>query len=381
MKRFFKCVKWIVLSVVCVGLLIGGSVYIFLQQPKFATPETNYSAQTYPAYENGQFDYFEPSPVIVQKPEEQKPRIVRLYELFFSPQPDMVPNKPLPSVKTDLKALKPTENVVIWMGHSSYFIQLNGMKILVDPVFSDYASPLPMINKAFLGSNIYTAEDMPDIDYLLITHDHWDHLDYPTIMALQDKIKQIVTPLGVGSYFKQWGFEPNLITEGDWRFKMDLMLDNEVEGQLYLLPARHYSGRLLKRNQTLWGSFAIVSGSHKLYLSGDSGYGPHFKQIGQQFGGFDFAALDNGQYNPAWRYVHLLPEDVVQAANDLGTHAVMPIHNSKFRLAYHKWFAPLDAITELSKNQSYRLLTPMIGEKVELDNTHQVFKQWWKQAE
>ncbi len=207
------------------------------------------------------------------------------------------PKTPVPSVKTDLKALDPDKDIVVWLGHSSYFLQLNGARVLIDPVFSTYAAPFSFANRAFAGSSIYSADDMPEIDYLLITHDHWDHLDYDSVKALQQKVRHIVVPLGVGSHLKYWGFSDAVIHETDW-FD-ELRLDNG-DLVIHTLPARHFSGRLFTRNRTLWAGYALITPTRRLFFSGDSGYGPHFRQIGQKFGGFDFVALDTGQYDARW---------------------------------------------------------------------------------
>jgi len=207
-------------------------------------------------------------------------------------------------MKTDFKTLDKGKDVVVWLGHSSYFMQLGGKRILIDPVFSSSAAPVSFANKAFNGTNLYTAEDMPEIDYLLISHDHWDHLDYPTVIALKPKVKNVVCGLGVGSYFEDWGFEPILIHEADWF----TVLEFEDGLIIHVLPSRHFSGRLFTRNKTLWTGFALVTPDRRVFYSGDGGYGPHFKQIGEMFNGFDLVIMENGQYDKNWPYIHMMPE-------------------------------------------------------------------------
>jgi L-ascorbate metabolism protein UlaG (beta-lactamase superfamily) len=164
----------------------------------------------------------------------------------------LIPTAPVPAIKTDLKTLDRNTDVVIWFGHSSYFVQLGGKRILIDPVFSAYASPVPFANRAFDGTNVYTADDMPEIDYLLITHDHWDHLDYSSVRELEPKTRRVVTPLGVGAYFERWGYAWEKIHAADWFTALKL----ETELTIHVLPARHYSGRMLTKNKTLWAGFA-----------------------------------------------------------------------------------------------------------------------------
>jgi L-ascorbate metabolism protein UlaG (beta-lactamase superfamily) len=259
------------------------------------------------------------------------------------------------------------------MGHSSYFIQLDGVKILVDPVFSGNASPVSFTTKAYAGSDVYTPEDMPAIDYLFITHDHWDHLDYPTMRRLRNKVKKVICGLGVGAHLERWGYASESIIEQDWyeSFKP------KAGWEIHALPARHFSGRVIKRNQTLWVSFALISPVARIYMGGDSGYGKHFLDIGERYGPFDLAILENGQYDVRWKYIHMLPGEQLQAAKALRAYTLLPVHSSKFTLATHDWDEPLKKIVE-NQEKSVRVITPMIGEKVNLDDRQQTFKRWWE---
>jgi L-ascorbate metabolism protein UlaG (beta-lactamase superfamily) len=294
---------------------------------------------------------------------------------LFAKTERLIPEKPLPVVKMDLKNLDPNQDVVIWLGHSGYFIQLNGKRILVDPVLRPRASPVPFGGAAFTGTTPYTSDDFPSVDYLLISHDHYDHLDYPTIQGLKDKTGVVITALGIGQDFARWGYPESKIHELDWyeSFQTDPGLT------FYAIPARHYSGRALSRNKTLWAGFVIESPAHRLLLSGDSGYGPHYKAIGERFKSFDLVALDMGQYDPLWPYIHMTPEEASQAANDLNARALLPAHVGRFALASHAWDDPFKRITVASKDQNYRLLTPKIGEPVQLNIPHQTFSAWWKE--
>lgn len=263
---------------------------------------------------------------------------------LLNPRERLIPDGPVPAMKTDLKNLEQSRDVVVWLGHSSYFIQLGGKRILLDPVFSDHAAPLSFLNRAFAGTNIYRAEDMPKIDALLISHDHWDHLNYPSVVALKDKVSHVVCPLGVGAYFEDWGYVAEKILEADWYEQVKL----EDGFTIHVLPARHYSGRLLRQNQTLWAGFALESAARRLFFSGDSGYGPHFAEIGRRFGGFDFAALDCGQYDDRWAYIHMTPEEAVKAARDLNASMLLPSHVGRFSIARHAWDEPFIRIAAAS---------------------------------
>lgn len=297
-------------------------------------------------------------------------------EFFFTKFPQTIPDQAIPNTKTDLKQLPLEEDVLVWMGHSSYYFQLEGKRFLVDPVLSGDAAPLPKMNRSFEGADIYTVGDFPEIDYLLISHDHYDHLDYYTIKALQPKVKQVICGLGVGQHFEYWGYTASQIVEKDWYEEVQLSKDMVVKTH----PARHFSGRFYKRNNTLWMSYALITPTYKLYIGGDSGYDNHFKEAGNLYGPFDLAILENGQYNKAWHYIHCLPDETLQAAVDVRAKRVLPVHSSKFKLANHTWFEPLDMLTKLNE-QSHNLpmLTPIIGQKVSLRDTTQVFDKWWKE--
>lgn len=246
---------------------------------------------------------------------------------------------------------------------------------MIDPVFSPYASPFSFSIKAFAGTSAYAAEDLPFIDYVLVSHDHWDHLDYPTMRKLQPKTGKIVCGLGVSSHLMHWGFQREQIIEGDWG-------DTVVSGNdinINIVPAQHFSGRTLVRNKTLWCGFVLETKNLKLFFSGDSGYGEHFAGLGKKFGKIDIALLDCGQYNERWRFVHMVPEEAVQAASDLQASYLLPMHIGKFSLAYHPWNEPFERVKTASSGKNFRLLTPMIGERLDLANLASAhFSSWWE---
>jgi L-ascorbate metabolism protein UlaG (beta-lactamase superfamily) len=347
-------------------------VAIFVQGSEFGrTPSGERLAriQASPHYVNDRFQCLEPVEKIVEGSQVEV-----MWEFLFGSKQGLVPDEMLPTEKTDLKALDIKQDVVVWLGHSSFYMQMGGKRILIDPVFSSYASPLSFINKAFAGSNVYTAEDIPKIDVLIISHDHWDHLDYPTIMALKPKIKEIVCPLGVGEYFEEWGFSLEQIHEEDWFTQVKLAENFSV----YVLPAQHFSGRFLKENKALWAGFAFVTPECRVFYSGDTGYGKHFKEIGEMFGGFDLAIMEDGQYNKDWPRIHMMPEETAQAAVDVKATAVLPAHNGKFALSRHAWAEPYKKLVEASEGKNYELITPEIGEFVRIGDKAQQFSHWWE---
>jgi len=344
----------------------GGGIFYYVNRPEFGRLPTGARLEKIlnsPHYFKDHFECLTPVQVMSNDAAEKENRIVATWKFLFGDKTGLVPPAPVPTAKTDLNSLG-DEDCAIWMGHSTIYLQLAGRKILLDPVFSAYASPIFFVNRAFDGSNIYSPDDFPALDVLAITHDHWDHLDYPTVKALKPKIKTVLCPLGVGEYFEQWGFDADKIIEEDW----DSVIDLGHGLSAHILPSQHFSGRMLTQNPTEWCAFAFVTAARKIFCSGDGGYGSHFKDIGKKFGGFDLAFMENGQYNLAWHAIHMLPNETAQASEDIRAEKVVPIHGGKFALARHKWNAPyIDLIAE-SAGKNYELLTPRIGEQINFND-------------
>lgn len=280
------------------------------------------------------------------------------------------PKHTLPHLSPDFTETAATK--LIWFGHSSYYLQIDGVKILVDPVFSERTSPISFIgSKNYKGTDFIKVEDFPVLDIVLITHDHYDHLDYPSILKLKDKTKLFITSLGLGAHLEYWGIPADKIIELAWGE------DSVANGLKFTAtPARHFTGRKFKRNQTLWSAFVLQGAKHKLYLGGDSGYDKHFKQIGEQFGPFDLAILECGQYNAYWPLIHMFPEQTVQAAKDLNAKVLLPVHWGKFTLAMHDWNEPAIRVVNQAKAENFKITTPLLGEAVILDENYPS-KEWW----
>lgn len=360
----------IFLSLILVLALI---TVVYIQQPQFGKhPEGARLAliEKSPHYKDGRFRNRVERPTI----SEGYSMVGEIYKTLFKSYPLRHPVDSLPSVKTELRQLPPDSNLAVWMGHSTIYLQVDGKRILVDPVFSGKASPLPWGVKAFKGSNIYSADDMPEIDYLIISHDHYDHLDYESILQLKPKVKQVICGLGVGAHFEYWGYDASRIIEKDWYQKVEI----DTNFVIHTEPAHHDSGRGFARGRTLWMSYLIQTPDMKIYVSGDGGYDSRFAEIGKKYGPIDWAIIEDGQYDKAWQSVHNLPEEVSQAAIDLQAKNVIPVHHSKFTLGKHPWTEPLERITALSEGKSYKLQTPMIGQPVVLTDSTQSFQQWWK---
>lgn len=373
MKAFIRVLKKVMLIIFIVIIVLAGAVYLYMQQPQFGkapTGERLSRIQQSPNYKDGQFQNQSATPSFT----DGANFFTVLGSFLFSKNKNSLPPTTLPSQKTNLLQLDPQQDVLVWFGHSSYFIQLQGKKILVDPVFSGSASPLSFTTKSFKGSDVYTVTDLPPIDYLFISHDHYDHLDYKTILQLQPKVKKIITGLGVGAHLEHWGFDPSIIIEKDWNETVQL----EDGFEVHTAPARHFSGRGLKRNGTIWLSFVLQAPGTSIYIGGDSGYDEHFKTIGEKFGPFNLAILESGQYNKSWKYIHLMPQEVVQAAHDLKAKKLMAVHWGKFSLAMHDWNEPIIQVSDISKQTNMPLLTPMIGQAVNLKDTVNTFSNWWQ---
>ena len=371
-KLLIKSLKFfavLVLSLIVI-VIVGG--YVYMKQEKFGAAPGEQRIAEFASSENFKDGAFQNEMVTPELAEGHTTFDV-MYTFFFKTFPRLRPIDTIPSVKNDLHAIPADSNILVWFGHSSFYIQLDGKRILADPVFSGNASPIPGTNKSFPGTDIYNANDFPDIDYIFLTHDHYDHVDYETLLALKNKTRKVICGLGIGETLERWGFSAEQIIERDWH--EHVLLDSGVIA--YFEPARHFSGRGLTRNNTLWASYLLQTPSMKIYMGGDSGYGEHFDDIGKKYGPIDLVMLDNGQYDSAWRYIHTLPEEVLMAAKDLEAKRLFPVHSSKFKMANHPWDEPLVKITELNKAHGFPLVTPVIGEIVNLNDTSQTFRPWW----
>jgi L-ascorbate metabolism protein UlaG (beta-lactamase superfamily) len=322
-----------------------------------------------PNFKNGRFCNQSETPIMSANP------IKTILGFIFAG--NRRPKSKLPTVLTDLKNLDLQEDELVWFGHSSYLIHLNGKNILVDPIFSRVSSPILFFPRAFAGTDVYQAKDMPEIDYLLITHDHWDHLDYETILKLKPKIKKIICGLGVGAHLEYWGFDSRQIVEMDWNEK----ISPEVGFSFYCLPTKHFSGRGIFRNRSLWASFLIKIDDFSIYEGGDSGYGSHYADIGAKFGPINLVILNSGQHDKDWKYIHMSTNEVIRASRDMRAKMLLPVHICKLVLANHGWKEPLMELSLLTNGEKFQLLTPVIGEKINLRSKKQIFSKWWENFE
>ena len=353
----------IVLIVVGIIVLIAGVVAGVLAHPAFGVYRqvSKEKIQGSPHYYNGMFQNEEPTPQFTGKPSvvSHQPSAVS-----HQPSEGRRPKEAIEAYKTDLKALPTDSDWVVWFGHSSYLFCLGGKRFLVDPLLKP-EFPASLMLRPFAGTDIYRPEDLPEIDVLIVTHEHWDHMDYATLRDLRTKVKKVVCPLGIADYLRYWHYSDDQIVEMDWYDKSQFSI---INSQLFItcLPTRHFSNRLLGRaNQTLWASFMIEYAGRKVYIGGDGGYDKRFKAIREQFGEVDLAFLENGQYNERWRYIHTMPEGLEQAIRDLEPKQVFTVHHDKYALAMHPWNEPDSVAKAISeRNSAFRLLDAAIGKVV-----------------
>jgi L-ascorbate metabolism protein UlaG (beta-lactamase superfamily) len=300
------------------------------------------------------------------------------YDYFFNRLPGLEPDAPVPVDKVDSLQIvrKPPElKRLTWFGHSACLLVIDGKKILLDPMLGESPAPHPLLGpKRYSKTLPIPIEKLPYIDAVVISHDHYDHLDYESIIKLKDKVDRFYVPLGVNTHLMEWGVNPQNITELDW------WSEATHDGFTFICtPARHFSGRRLFDNfTTLWASWIIKTENTSIYFSGDGGYGPHFKEIGDRHGPFDFVMLECGQYNELWKDIHMMPEQTVQAAIDLKGKLMMPIHWGAFTLAMHTWRDPIERVTAAAHENDVPIATPRIGEPVILQEATFPNSQWWK---
>ncbi len=267
------------------------------------------------------------------------------------------------------------ETKVTWFGHSAVLLEINGVTLFLDPMLGRAPSPFPFIGgKRFSKQLPIEIADLPLVDIILLSHDHYDHLDYGSIKQLMHKASMFIVPIGVGAHLERWGVPREKIQEHDWWDEF------QYAGLTFAsTPARHFSGRsLLDRNSTLWCSWVIQGEDTKVFFSGDSGYGPHFKEIGNKYGPFDLTLMECGQYDKRWSSIHMMPEQTVQAHLDVQGKLMIPIHWAAFTLSMHDWNDPVERAWKAAKERGALLATPRIGETVYVGSMEYPSSTWWR---
>jgi len=348
--------------IIVVAILLAINVYIWIN-PVFGSKSKGDNLKRIENSENfkdGIFQNAEPTVMMVKNGS-----MFKTFRKFFNGVENGRPALPIETLVFDKNKFIASDSGIVytWFGHSTILININGKIILIDPVFSKAASPVSFFNKTFDYSNTYSVNDMPDPDIVIITHDHYDHLDYETIKLLKTRAKKFLVPLGVEAHLLRWGISSKKIEVADWG---DSFL--ECTMQITSVPARHFSGRGPRdRNKTLWCSWIIQTAKHKIFLNGDSGYGKHFKEIGEKYGPFDLTFMECGQYNQQWPYIHSMPEQSVHAHIDLKGKHMVPIHWGKYRLSLHSWTEPIERVKKAASKENVILMNPKIGEIISLN--------------
>lgn len=330
--------------------------------------ETRY--QQSPNWQNGSFQNLEETEVMMSLPS-----IMGVIYKQLASNINKAPTPPIPILPFDKTAfLAPSDKAkFIWYGHSVVAMHIQEMTFLIDPMLGPDTTPIaPIANKRFSENTLPIIDDLPEIDLILLTHDHYDHLDYASIQKLKHKTKLFFVALGLKRHLVSWGVKPDLIVEFDW---WDTKKINNIE--ITFTPTRHFSGRgLTDRQKCLWGGWVFKTISENIWFSGDGGYGQHFKTIGERLGPFDFAFMECGQYNDAWRPIHLFPDESVQAAIDAKVKKAMPVHWAGFSLSFqHTWSEPADQFAIAATDKKLPFILPALGQQFDL--TYNESKQWW----
>ena len=261
---------------------------------------------------------------------------------------------------------------ITWFGHSTILMQMHGMNILIDPVVSEKASPVSFAGPSRFSDIVMEIEDLPNIDIVVISHDHYDHLDYKTIKEIDSKVDKYIVPLGIENHLERWGVDKDKIINLAWWEEVN------INGLLIACtPAKHYSGRnVIDMYNNLWASWVFIDENYKVFASGDSGFDKHFEEIYNKYGEFDFAMLESGQYDVKWRSTHMTPEEAVEAGKILKAKVIMPIHWGAFKLANHPWDDSVERFTLKADEENINYITPMLGETISYQLNPKINK-WW----
>lgn len=326
-----------------------------------------------PQYKDGKF--------VNKKADDFEFKFSRMFEIlkgiYFTEQLGSVPKQELPIKKIRYKDFYVDDNEAFHytrLGHSTIMFQLSGKVWLTDPVFEDFITPYEWIGWKRFHTVPLDLESLGQIEGIIISHDHYDHLEEETIKKLQDKVNNFIVPLGVGKRLANWGVPIRKIKSLDWWESVKI---GDVE--LISTPSQHFSGRtLFDRASTLWSSWVIRANGKSLFFSGDSGYFDGFKKIGEEYGPFDITFIENGQYNERFEYVHMFPEQTIQAHKDLKGKLLVPIHNGTFKISFHSWKEPMERITKLAKQKNIKILIPMMGEIIDILSPPKEIERWWE---
>lgn len=372
MKRILKMIGLSILGIIVIGVI--GIALFMTFSPQFGGSLLKQQKAEYENLTNfkkGKFQNPDPSPMDMN--------FRKIFKEMTNKSPNRSPNENIPVIKIDSASIanyNSEKTRLTWFGHSTFLLEMDEKKILIDPMLSKSPSPVSFAgSKRFSDELPIAAEQLPYIDAVILSHDHYDHLDYKTIKQIKNKVGQFYTPLGVANHLKRWGVDEQIIHELNWGDSIQFEHINLVCTQ-----ARHFSGRgLFDRATTLWCSWVIQGKKDNIFFSGDSGYGKHFKEIGEQYGPFDISLLECGQYNENWKFIHMMPEQTGQAALDLKSKLMMPIHWGAFTLAFHDWTDPIKRSMAKAKELNMPVATPKIGQSIILGNEQIPQEKWWEE--
>lgn len=358
--------KWFVIFAVVLGSITGGCSMI--SNLNAHVPSQNYQSEH---FQGGRFKNLHPTiPTSLSK------TLAITWRFFTETKIAAEPEQALPVetiTRANLDALSDSGIHIIKLGHSSVLLKVNGAYWLLDPVFSERASPFSFIGPSRFHQPPISLDALPPIEKVLISHNHYDHLDKDAVKQLNAKTRQFLVPLGVEGDLVRWGIEAEKIHSFDWWQEQ-----HEQDVMLAFTPTQHFSGRgLSDANRTLWGSWVIKTAHESLYFSGDSGYFPGFKVIGERYGPFDYTLIETGAYDSDWADIHMTPEQSVQAHLDLRGKIMIPIHNGTFDLAFHSWYDPLERVLKAAQHQGVVINTPTPGEVLTINQAY-LNRLWWQ---
>ncbi|EAT11662.1 MBL fold metallo-hydrolase [Bermanella marisrubri] len=324
-----------------------------------------------------QSDHYKDGKFINLEPFEKDYGFARTIDIinkfWFTEFPFTEPDRPIPTQTLTPEQIEQAPNGTLYrLGHSTVLMKLSGKLILTDPMFSERASPFQWIGPKRFHAPPISIEELPPIDFVLISHDHYDHLDESTIEQLHEKVGQFFVPLKVGRYLLDFGVPKEKVQEFDWWQEATV-----GPFRIAATPSNHFSGRgLFNRDETLWVSWVIIDEATRIYFSGDSGYFSGFKEIGERYGPFDVTIMENGAYNPDWAHNHMFPDGTVKGHQDLQGKRLLPVHNGTFKLAFHPWFEPMQQVSDIAKREQVSVLYPMMGQPVHA-HKDKMFDPWW----
>ncbi|OFX24229.1 MAG: hypothetical protein A2V77_01690 [Anaeromyxobacter sp. RBG_16_69_14] len=359
------------MAVVVAGVAASGSS-AFGQRP---TGARRARMERSPQWKDGRFE----------NPQPLHNDVWRALRDWFGASDERRPRGPVPTAPVDARRFeRPPESGlrVTWFGHSTLLIEVDGRRVLVDPVWGERASPLSSLGPQRFYAPLLPLHELPRVDAVVISHDHYDHLDLPSIQAMKDWRSAFIVPLGVGAHLEAWGVPEDRIVELDWWESTRL---GDVE--IVATPARHASGRSPSsgQNRTLWAGFAFIGPAHRAYYSGDTGLFPGLHDIGARLGPFDLAMIEAGAYNRSWPDWHLGPEQAVRASRMVRAKVLLPVHWGLFNLAYHTWTEPAERVMVAAQKADVKVAVPMPGESIEPGALPRLTRWWpavpWRTAE